>query len=145
MAGSSIMSFARRALVCLVLVAMAAPASAQDAGVAAEFYGRGVHDYFARRFVDAHENLTTAINAEKEAKDPRMFYFRGLTYLRLGRDDEAQQDFEKAAALESTAVGDLSRDQPIARTHPGPRPPEARKTSGEGSRDGACQETRPRP
>ncbi len=34
-------------------------------------------------------------------QDPRAYYFRGLTYLQLGRPQEAAQDFKIGATLES--------------------------------------------
>jgi len=66
-----------------------------------EFYGRGVHAYFAGEFVEAHGLLTKAIETDNLISDPRFYYFRGLTYLRLGREEEAEKDFKKAGAIES--------------------------------------------
>ena len=48
--------------------------------------------------VQAYEQLTAAIKGG--SNDPRVFYFRGLTYLHLGRGQEATQDFQKGSALE---------------------------------------------
>ena len=61
-------------------------AQAQDF-LLAELYGQGVHHFFAREFEEAHEVLTSCI--EQGSRDPRCYYFRGLTYTRLGRPDEA--------------------------------------------------------
>jgi tetratricopeptide (TPR) repeat protein len=72
---------------------------AQDASLGQKF-GQGVHDYFSGDFVGAYEQLTSAINAG--SKDPRVFYFRGLAYLELGRKQEASMDFRKGAQLEAT-------------------------------------------
>ena len=71
---------------------------AQDA-VLGQKYGLGVHAYFAGDYQKAYEQLAAAIAGG--SKDPRAFYFRGLTYLRLGRGQEAIQDFQKGAELES--------------------------------------------
>ncbi|MEX0820018.1 MAG: tetratricopeptide repeat protein [Pirellulaceae bacterium] len=67
--------------------------------VLAELYGHGVHAYFGQEHEDAHRYLTTAI--DQGTRDPRVFYFRGLTYLALGRPDEAKVDFQKGAELET--------------------------------------------
>jgi len=80
----------------------AASLLAQDA-VLDHLYGQGVHKFFARNYVGAFEDFNTAI--ENGSDDPRCFYFRGLTYLNLGREDEAKADFEKASQLEMQAAG----------------------------------------
>lgn len=74
---------------------------AQDA-ILGQKYGRGVHAYFTGDDLKAHEQLTAAIDGG--SKDPRVFYFRGLAYLKLGRSQEAMQDFQKGADLESRDV-----------------------------------------
>jgi tetratricopeptide (TPR) repeat protein len=71
---------------------------AQDA-VLGQKYGLGVHAYFAGDYLKAYEQLEAATAGG--SKDPRVFYFRGLTYLKLGRGQEAVQDFRKGAELES--------------------------------------------
>jgi tetratricopeptide (TPR) repeat protein len=77
---------------------------AQDAALGQK-YGNGVHAYFAGDYQQAYEHLTAAINAG--SKDPRVFYFRGLTYRLLGRSQEAAMDFQKGAALESKDVSNF--------------------------------------
>ncbi|MGQ9503366.1 MAG: tetratricopeptide repeat protein [Thermogutta sp.] len=74
---------------------------AQDA-VLSHFFGQGVHKFFARNYLGAFEDFNTAI--ENGSDDPRCFYYRGLTYLQLGREDEAKADFEKGAQLEMQAA-----------------------------------------
>lgn len=88
------------AVACL-LAARPTGAVAQDS-VLAELYGQGVHAYFASQHQQAHEFLTTAI--DQGTRDPRAFYFRGLTYTMLGRPDEAKADFKKAAELETSGA-----------------------------------------
>ncbi len=66
--------------------------------VLTRLYGTGVHAYFAGEAKEAYEYFNTA--AEGGSRDPRVIYFRGLTFLQLGRPDEAAADFETAAALE---------------------------------------------
>ena len=93
---------------------------AQDA-ILGQKYGQGVHAYFSGDYSQAFEQLTAAI--EGGSKDPRAFYFRGLTYLQFGRPQEAKQDFQKGADLESRDVNkfydvskSLERVQGPART-----------------------------
>lgn len=74
---------------------------AQDA-ILEQKYGLGVHAYFAGDYAKAFEQLRTAIDSG--LKDPRAFYFRGLTYLKLGRPQEAAADFQKGAQLESQDI-----------------------------------------
>ena len=74
---------------------------AQNA-VLGQKYGQGVHDYFAGNSLKAYEQLTAAV--EGGSKDPRVYYFRGLAYLKLGRGPEASQDFRKGSELETSDV-----------------------------------------
>jgi hypothetical protein len=76
----------------------AAPLSAQDP-VLDQLYGEGVHAYFSNDFVAAHKHLTDAIDSH--TLDPRAYYFRGLAYLELHREDEARMDFQKGGDLET--------------------------------------------
>jgi hypothetical protein len=89
-----------RTLVLLAgaIVSLAAlPLNAQDA-VLSRLYGDGVHAFLSGDFAKSHERLTAAIDAG--SLDPRVYYFRGLDYLKLGREPEAIQDFQKGAELE---------------------------------------------
>jgi tetratricopeptide (TPR) repeat protein len=63
-----------------------------------ELYGSGVHAYNGGNYVEAYNELTRAI--ENGSEDPRAYYFRGLSYLRLGRPQEARGDFAQGAKLE---------------------------------------------
>jgi hypothetical protein len=76
---------------------LAVPILAQE-GVLEDLYGRGVHAYFERRYEEAHSLLTKAITSG--LKDPRAYYFRGLTYIRLGRPQEALAEFNTGAEME---------------------------------------------
>lgn len=79
------------------MVLCSAASFAQDA-VLAHFYGKAVHRYFARDYAGAFEYLNKAI--ENGSNDPRCYYFRGLTYLNLGREEEAREDFQQGAKME---------------------------------------------
>ncbi|GAB4142651.1 MAG: hypothetical protein Kow0040_31720 [Thermogutta sp.] len=79
------------------MVLCSAASLAQDA-VLAHFYGKAVHRYFARDYAGAFEYLNKAI--ENGSDDPRCYYFRGLSYLNLGREEEAREDFQQGAKME---------------------------------------------
>jgi hypothetical protein len=83
---------------------------AQDA-VLNEFYGSGVHRYFAGNYAQASSDLTAAI--ESGSKDPRAYYFRGLAALRLGWQQNARADFQMGAALESA---DINQFYPVGKS-----------------------------
>jgi len=73
------------------------PAAAQDA-VLSEFYGSGVHHYFAGNYSQAIADLGAAI--DNGSRDPRAYYFRGLAKSRSGYGGDA--DFQTGAALETS-------------------------------------------
>ena len=77
------------------------PACGQDP-VVGQTFGRGVHAYYAGDYYRAYDLLSAAIRGG--TTDPRAWYFRGLVYLRLGREDEAKQDFAEGAKRELTDV-----------------------------------------
>jgi hypothetical protein len=83
---------------------------AQEA-VLGEMYGNGVHAYFAEDYYKAYQYFSAAINAG--SKDPRCFYFRGLTYLGLGRPEQAEGDFQQGAKLETN---DVNRSFSVAKS-----------------------------
>lgn len=101
-------------IVCLSLALAAAslPAGAQE-GLLEDLYGRGVHAYFERRYEEAHGLLTKAITSG--LKDPRAHYFRGLTYIRLGRPEEAAAEFTTGAELEAIAAEPVNVGKAIER------------------------------
>lgn len=91
----------------LVTLSMMAPkpAHAQSA-VLAEIYGRGVHAYHSGQYQQAGEWLSMAI--DNGYRDPRAYYFRGLTAAASGRGYEAESDFQQGAQLEASgAYGNL--------------------------------------
>jgi len=92
-------------LVCVLSM----PSTGQE-DIVSQLYGNGVHAYFAGQYEEAYEFFSSAIQAG--TRDPRVYYFRGLTYLKLGRPEEAQQDFVKGAALE---IADGNKLYPVAR------------------------------
>ena len=67
-----------------------------------QMYGSGVHAYFSRDYKQAYDSLAAAVDAG--TTDPRCYYFRGLCFLQLGREEEAKMDFEEAGRLEAEDV-----------------------------------------
>lgn len=94
---------AGRLLATALLVAVASgPLAAQpsvDSVPTLAVYGSGVHSFFAGQLARSYDDLTNAIEAG--SSDPRVYYFRGLAALRMGRTDEVEADFSKGAELES--------------------------------------------
>ncbi|MEZ6103142.1 MAG: hypothetical protein R3E01_29720 [Pirellulaceae bacterium] len=80
----------------LFLTLISTNAAAQN--VANQYYGRGVHAYYSGQTSQAEQYFNNAINMG--AADPRYYYFRGLNYLRQGRQFEAEADFRQAAHFE---------------------------------------------
>jgi hypothetical protein len=66
---------------------------------AGDLYSRGIHAFYAGRSGEAEMRLSQAL--ELSPYDPRLYYFRGLSKLRLGRSGEARHDFAVGAALEA--------------------------------------------
>ena len=73
-------------------------AHASDPSVRA-VYGDGVHSFYAGNFQQSHEYLTQVVDIGTD--DPRVYYFRGLSALRLGSQTEANEDFKKGATFEA--------------------------------------------
>jgi Tetratricopeptide repeat len=82
------------------LVALAPQAlSGQQTSELNRLYGQGVNAYFAGRSSEAESSLSQALALE--AEDPRIYYFRALSLLRLGRLDEARGDMMVGANIEA--------------------------------------------
>jgi hypothetical protein len=74
-------------------------AYAQDQESAIILYGDGVRAYFSGNSRQAEEALSRAL--ESHSQDPRPYYFRALSLLRLGRTAEARGDMMVGAAMEA--------------------------------------------
>ena len=72
---------------CVLLCAVTA--NGQQLAVA-QMFGNGIHAYFSGEPAEACGYFDQAIEAG--TKDPRPHYFRGLAYLKLGREPEAEED-----------------------------------------------------
>lgn len=95
----------------LAMIFLPAPPAQCQNEVLNELYGGAVHAYNSGNYRRAYNNLTMA--ARSGSRDPRVYYYRGLTYLRLGRPQEARADFNKAAALE---MSDSDRFYPVSKS-----------------------------
>ena len=82
----------------LILCAVCQASRAEDPAVAAA-YGTGVHRYYDGQFQQSFDTLGRVVAIG--TNDPRVYYFRGLAALRLGRRDEAIADFSEGADLET--------------------------------------------
>jgi tetratricopeptide (TPR) repeat protein len=71
----------------------------QQHGELNRLYGQGVNAYFAGRSNEAESYLSQALALD--AEDPRIYYFRALSLLRLGRLDEARGDMMAGASVEA--------------------------------------------
>ena len=71
-----------------------------DEAVLEQLLGDGMHAYFGGDFTSAYNILSAA--AHDGSRDPRVYYYRGLADLRLGREPDAGADFEKGATLEAS-------------------------------------------
>ena len=88
-----------------MLLVCSAPSYGQD-GVAGPLFGAGVHAYFTGQYDEAFKLFDEALQAGN--RDPQIYYFRGLTYARLGRGEEAELDFAKGAELETADIERLT-------------------------------------
>ena len=99
----------RRTLLLLLLGSVFIGAGSTMARAVAEpapltvAYGNGVHAYFGGDYQSSYDALSGVIEAG--SNDPRAYYFRGLSALRLGRLDEAEADFQQGANLEAEGRG----------------------------------------
>ncbi|HVA45920.1 MAG TPA: tetratricopeptide repeat protein [Pirellulales bacterium] len=85
------------------------PAKAQ-LDVLNELYGSGVHAYNSGAYREAYDDLSMAVR--NGSKDPRVYYYRGLAYFKLGRPQEAHRDFQTGASLE---MADTDRFYPVSK------------------------------
>jgi hypothetical protein len=74
-------------------------AGAQQFGSVETLYSDGVQAYFGGHCGEA-ESLFSSV-AGMDPNDPRAFYFRALSLMRQGREDEARSDMEIGAEIEA--------------------------------------------
>ncbi len=78
-------------------------ARAQQSPEVRATYGRGVHAFFANRTLDAEHLFSQVIAAG--STDPRVYYFRAIARMRLGKTIEAEEDMQIGAAYEARNPG----------------------------------------
>ena len=78
-------------------------ADAADSAQLVATYGRGVHSYFRGQASQADYLLSQV--AEAGSTDPRVFYFRAMARMRMGRTYEAENDMRIGAAFEARNPG----------------------------------------
>jgi hypothetical protein len=101
------------------VVLCTSPALAEDV-MLSQLYGSGVHRYFAGDTTNAHSDFTAAITGG--TNDPRPYYFRALSNLRMGRQYEAQADMQRGAELEAADVhGSFQVSKSLERVQGGSR------------------------
>jgi hypothetical protein len=100
-----------RSMTALLLLALAIAAPSARPSLAGDMppalatgYGNGVHAYNEGDYQCSYDELSRVIEAG--SNDPRVFYFRGLAALKLGRMDEADADFQQGANLEADGVAE---------------------------------------
>ena len=91
---------------CCGLLVAANSAVAQDAALD-QIYGRGVSAYYSRDYTRAYNLLSSAVGSG--STDPRVYYFRGLSEMFLGRQPDAQLDFRRGREIGSDRVLDVLR------------------------------------
>ena len=86
---------------CLFTLGISSSLYAQD--IYEQYYGSGVHAYFAGNYQRAEELFNELIEAGSQ--DPRVHYFRGLTMMQSQGSmvEIGMPDFEQAAQLEVTS------------------------------------------
>jgi hypothetical protein len=86
-------------VVALLGFGFGSPARAEvNEKILTEVYHQGLKSFYAGRYAEANETLSQAIDGG--TKDPRPYYIRGITNLRLGRTAGAQADFQAGANIE---------------------------------------------
>src|SRR5215210_1646110 len=81
---------------CTVFIPFAA--RAQQFAAADALYTTGVEAYFRGRPADAESSFSRLMSVDRN--DPRAYYFRALSLIAQGRDNEARSDMETGAQIE---------------------------------------------
>src|SRR5262249_46854738 len=86
-------------LIAALILSFPLAAYAQEFGSASTLYDSGVEAYFRGCSPEAESYFTSLMGLD--GNDPRAFYFRALTLMRQGREDEASSDMEIGAEIEA--------------------------------------------
>ncbi|MFP6764699.1 MAG: tetratricopeptide repeat protein, partial [Planctomycetaceae bacterium] len=82
-------------------------------------YSQGRAAYFKNDLQTSQRLLDEVVR--QGSQDPRVYYFRGLTLLKLGRAEKAQADFDQAVTMELTPGSRIDVDQALERVQGQPR------------------------
>ena len=74
-------------------------ARAQQFGAADTLYSSGVEAYFRGCSAEAESSFSSLMGVDPN--DPRAYYFRALSLMRQGREDEARSDMQVGAQIEA--------------------------------------------
>jgi hypothetical protein len=85
---------------CTALVSLVA--QAQDFGAADTLYASGVQAYFGGQLAEAETSFSSLLRIDPN--DPRAFYFRALSRMEQGHQDEARSDMETGAQMEARSA-----------------------------------------
>ena len=91
------------AILLIMLLAGSRIVVAQSRTDAEQFYSSGVQAFNSQRYAEAIGFFNKI--ADSGTQDPRAFFFRGLSWSRLGHAMAATADFETAARMELTVAG----------------------------------------
>jgi hypothetical protein len=91
-------------LILLTWLGTSTTANSQQPPELRALYGRGVHSYFGNQVSLAEQQFSKVIDAG--STDPRVYYFRGIARLRMGRQHEARSDMRIGADYEARRPGD---------------------------------------
>ncbi len=97
----------------VLVVSVSATTCYAQSAVLSEIYGRGVHAFNAGQYDRASEWLNMAI--DNGFRDPRAYYFLGLSASASGRETDAEGDFQRGAEIEATGAFGSSVGQALAR------------------------------
>ncbi len=103
----------------ICVLATASPAPGQSLDAATILYGHGVQAYFDGQFGEAQGYLSRAIASNP--RDPRAYYFRGLSLLRLGDAAQGRADLQAGAAVEAERPNRYAVGSALARVQGGNR------------------------
>lgn len=82
---------------CTAVIPLAA--RAQTFATADTFFSTGIEAYFRGRSAEAESSFSRLISVDPN--DPRAYYFRALSVIRQGRENEARSDMEMGARIEA--------------------------------------------
>jgi hypothetical protein len=68
-----------------------------------QVFGAGIHRFYDGHYQELVDHLSPIVNEDLE--DPRIYYLRGLSFMKLGRGAEAADDLRLGSELEAIQYG----------------------------------------